>query len=360
MKISNYQLVISYYSIGKSLRMIILIAGAICLQALTSCDHKDLCYEHRHTSKIRVVYDWTYAPDASPAGMCVFFYSIDRQGEYHRFDFKGTAGGEVELPAGNYELISYNNDTEMVQFSSTASFDNHTAYTRTGDILEPMFGNGVTSSATQENDERVVITPDGLWGCTATDVKITEHGVTYTHEKYTEDGKRLFAPTRTTEENGDQIITLYPQDKLCHYSYEVRNVKNIKHISKVSGALSGMSGTLNMSTDSLGTELVTLPVPGQTDTATDRVTGSFLTFGHHGTNEAAHKMTFFVMMDDGTKYSFKGQPNLDVTQQVDTASDRRHVHIIIDGLNVPTPMTDDGIFTPSVDDWGETDQDIKI
>lgn len=329
---------------------------AICSFFLTSCDHKDLCYEQKHTTRIKVEYDWSNAPEASPAGMCVFFYSKDREGEYHRFDFKGTEGGYVELPAGKYTLISYNNDTEAVQFSSTGSYTGHTAFTRTGDILEPMYGNGVTSSATEANDERVVITPDGLWGCASDEVEIFEHGDSYTIGKYGDCDEC----TRATDENGDQIVTLYPADKLCHYSYEVRNVKNIRHISRISGAISGMSGAMNLATDSLDTERVTLPVPGQTDTASDKVTGSFLTFGHHGTGEAAHRMTFFVVMDDGGKYSFKDSPNLDVTLQVDTAADRRHVHIIIDGLDIPSPMTGDGEFHPSVDDWGVIDEDIRI
>lgn len=327
---------------------------------LASCDHKDLCYEHPHASRIKVVYDWSDAPEASPRGMCVFFYSTEREGEYHRFDFKGTEGGYVDLPNGKYTLISYNNDTEAVQFSSTGSFTDHTAFTRTGDLLEPMYGNGVTSSATSDRNERVVITPDGLWGCTATDIEITDHGVTYTYERYTEADDTRSALTRATDENGDQVITLYPADKLCHYTYEVRNVKNIRHISKISGAISGMAGEMNMSTDSLSTEHVTLPVAAQTNTESDKVTGSFLTFGHHGTNEAQHWMSFYVVMDDGGKYSFKDSPGLNVTQQVDTAADRRHVHIIIDGLDVPTPMTGDGEFTPTVDDWGVIEEDIKI
>lgn len=353
--IHNSQFIINNYeSVQKKLAKA--INYALCIMScalLMSCDHKELCYEHEHKTKLTVVYDWSEAPDANPAGMCVFFYSTDRAGEYHRFDFPNAKGGDIELPEGNYTLITYNNDTEAVQFSDTNDFDGHKAFTRDGDILEPMYGNGVTSSATDDLDERVVITPDGLWGCSATDIRITEHGVIREYVHGLDD-------TRADGDTEDQVITLRPTDKLCHYSYEVRNVRNGKYISKISGSLSGMSGAMNMKDESLDSEPVTLPVPGQVNGAGDKVTGSFLTFGHNPSNGKAHKMAFYVVMDDGGKYVYRDMPNLDVTQQVDTAADRRHVHIIIDGLDLPTPMKDGGEFTPTVDEWGVTEEDLKI
>lgn len=319
----------------------------------TGCHHKDLCYDHTHTTKLKVVYDWSEAPDASPAGMRAFFYSVDEPGRYHQFDFPGAKGGEIELPAGNYVLITYNNDTEVVNFANPNSFDSHLAQTRVGDILEPMYGNGVTSTARADNEERVMITPDALWGCSVTQINITQHGVSYVHEHW---GSRA----ETYTENGDQIITLYPHDMLCHYTYEVRNVKNAEHISRISGALSGMAGSMNLSTEQLDSEPVTLPVEGNVNTASKTITGSFLTFGHNPDNNALHKMSFYVVMDDGSKYSFKTAGNLDVTTQVDNAPDRRHVHIIIDGLDIPEPIAGDSGFNPWVDDWGVIEEDINV
>lgn len=51
----------------------------------TSCEHKDLCYMHPHTTEIHVIFDWSYAPDAETnqevEGMCVWFYPVDEAGE---------------------------------------------------------------------------------------------------------------------------------------------------------------------------------------------------------------------------------------------------------------------------------------
>lgn len=339
----------------KTIRFIIAAIVALCV---TSCNHKDLCYYHHHTTKVTVVYDWSYADSAQVDGMCVYFYSMDDENQSYRFDFAGMKGGDIEIPAGRYRLITYNNDTELTQFAGIGRYDDHIAYTRTGDLLEPMYGNGVSTSATTDNGERVVITPDALWGCHATDVVITEHGVSYVHHSmWTRAGNN---ETDGYNENGDQIITLYPEDMLCHYTFEVRNVDNAEHISRISAAISGMSPSMNLSTQTPDVEQVTLPVGAKTNPSVKKVTGSFLTFGNSPDNTARQKMSFYVVMDDGKKYSFKTDDNLDVTDQVQSAPDRRHVHIIIDGLKLPQPIdTGDG-YIPTVDDWEVINEDLKI
>lgn len=320
---------------------------------LGGCNHKNLCYDHMHKTRLRVIYDWSDAPDATAKGMCVFFYSIDNPTQYYRFDFANTVGGEIELPEGRYEVITYNNDTEVVKFSATNVYEGHKAYTRTGDLLEPLYGNGTTSNTTTDNGERVVVTPDGLWGCHSAEVAVSEHGVTYTLT-------RAEGAASSTDANGDQTITLYPHDMLCHYSFEVRHVDNAEHISRISASLSGMSGAMTLSDERLDTENVTLPVGARADGTTNKVEGKFLTFGHEESNPAPHRMTFYVVMDDGSKYVIKDGDNLDVTSQVNDAPDQRNVHIVIDSLRLPQPGTSGNGFVPTIDDWGVKPEDIKV
>lgn len=321
----------------------------------SSCHHKDLCYHHDHTTTLDVVYQWDQAPEASPDGMCAFFYSVDRAGEFKRFDFIGAKESSVDLPAGEYKIITYNNDTEVVQFSSKESFDNHVAYTRTGDMLEPLYGNGVTSSLQGNDGERVVITPDSLYGCNATEITIAD-----TRSGCSCPTSRAGGGEISTDINGNQTITLHPHDMLCHYSFEVRNVKNANKIERVSASISGMAGEMNLSDESLSTECVTLPLPAQANGSENSITGSFLTFGHNESNSAPHKMAFYIVMNNGSKYSVKDLSKLDVTDQVDSAADKRHVHIIIDGLDIPDDNEESEGFFPSVDDWGVVNEDLDL
>lgn len=330
----------------------LMVLGAL----FSSCEHKDLCYQHPHVKTVRVEFDWRDAPDASPMGMCVYFYPI-AGGEGQRFDFRGTTGGELELRAGTYRVMCYNNDTEGVMFYGTNSFDTHRAYTREGNVLEPIYGNAANYAPRAEGteEERVVITPDMMWGCTVAEVAITDAGVSCTCPP--EEGRNA-SDGRTAESSG-RVIRLYPHELVCTYTYEIRNVKNLKHVVQMCGSLSGMAPSLLLGGESLDTECVTLPFEAGPDGASG-IKGRFYTFGHHEMNTAPHRMTFYVIMDDGKKYAYgtDSGERFNVTDQVHTAPDPKHVHIIVDGLDLPQPIENGSGFDVAMDDWGIVEEDI--
>ena len=296
------------------------------LLLLPCCVHKELCWDHPHTMSVKVEFDWRDAPGADPDGMCVYFYPVGG-GSGYRFDFKGTEGGEVNLTVGEYLVLCYNNDTEAVQFYNTDDFWSHGIYTREGSVLEPMYGNTVNSAprADGTEDERVVISPDMMWGCSVTEVEISDAGANYTCVPISEDPDTMNDDYTRTE---SQVITLYPHELVC-------------------------------TCEDIGDECVTLPFPGASD-GVSKVTGMFYTFGHNTDNPDPHRMTFYAVMDNGEKFCFKDGDYLDVTDQVHNAPDFRHVHIIIDGLELPQPMENGSGFDPSVDDWEVVESDIIL
>ena len=324
---------------------------------LIACNHKELCYHHPHTATIRIVFDWRDAPDAHPAGMCVYFYPQEG-GSGQRFEFTGTTGGQIDLRVGKYQVLCYNNDTEAVQFFNTDDFSTHSAFTREGNVLEPIYGNG-TNYAPRANgaeEERVVISPDMLWGCTATEVEITDAGISYVCIPESEKDMWLGQPV----ENKEQVITLYPHELVCTYTYEVHNVNNLKHAVQMCGSLSSMAPTLMLGGEELGRECVTIPFEAHSD-GVSTISGKFYTFGHHERNMNPHRMVFYIVMNDGAKYMYGADSKkFDVTQQVHAAPDRRHVHIVIDGLDLPQPIENGSGFDPSVDDWEVVEEDIII
>ena len=326
------------------------------LAALTSCRHKELCLHHPHTVTLRVEFDWRDAPEADPRGMCVSFYQLEGKG-YYRFDFNNTKGGEIQLRVGKYRAICHNNDTESMLFYNAAGFETYGAYTRESNVLEPIYGNttNYVPKASGAEEERAVLTPDMMWGCCAFDIEVTDTGVEYTCVPYSQYIRR--SGQRMSRE--EHVITLYPHELTCIYTYEVRNVKNLKHVSQMCGTLSGMSGMLTFFNEKLDEECVTLPFESFSD-GVSTVTGKFYTFGHHEDNEEPHKMTFYVVMDDGAKYCFKDSESLDVTKQVHEAPNPRRVHIVIDGLDLPQPIENGHGFRPVVDDWIVEEYDVKL
>ena len=328
---------------------------------LGGCEHKELCYHHPHTSKLRLDFDWMDAPDADPDGMCVYFYPViesdNDQRTPQRFDFHGTTGGEIELTDGRYRVIAYNNDTETHSFLGTDDYFSHRISTRTAGLFESIGGNGMSAPPRAEGseEERVVLCPEQMWGCTA-EVDITPEGVTYISVPQSARGPEAEMPREAV----DRVVMLYPHDLMCHYSFEIRNVENLDRVTQMSASLSGMAPMLIMHEEELGAEPVTLPL--EAAAADERtITGQFLTWGHHPDNEQPHRMVLYVWMDNGAKYCFGlTEDRFDVTEQVHSAPDRRRVHIIIDGLGLPVPMEGDTGMDPSVDDWIEINQDINI
>lgn len=329
------------------------VAVALIALVMSSCDHKELCYHHDHRVTLRVEFDWRDAPEASPQGMAVWFYPAEgTEGTPLRFDFKGTRGGEVRVPEGKYHLISYNNDTELSIFDGADAFHTHYAYTRPGSVFEHAAGSRSSRAGNEPprpdgtENEGVVISPDEIWGCNAIDVEVSAQGVSYICYPLEEKSDWPGLPPVVTE----HVITLFPHDHLCHYSYEVRNVRNLGSVPNMCAVLSGMSPTLHLHDESLGTESITIPLPAyRADEKTIR--GEFLTFGHHEANEAPHRFGLYLWLRGGkTLFYGKDAENFNVTDQIHAAPDRRRVHFIIDGLEVP-PVVGDGGWDVSFEDW---------
>lgn len=335
-----------------------------------SCEHKELCYLHPHTVSLQVEFDWSYAPDAERnnevEGMCLWFYPVDEEGTQtgapQRFDLAGMKGGTVEILVGRYQILYYNNDYEVVQFRSVDSFWQKECYTREGNLFEPIYGNTVNYAprADGTEDERVVITPEMMWGDHAMNVDIREDRLSYW---FVRDGET----ERTTIDRDELRITLMPHEQICYYSYEIRNVENLDGITQMCASLSGMSGSVFCAAEQVRRESVTLPFYASADDATT-IAGDFYTFGHYDTEtdvtraegeaavaEEPHKLVLYVWLKDGSKYYY----TFDVTKQVDEAPDKRRVHIVIDGLTLPEPITG-GDMEVAVDDWIVVNEDITM
>lgn len=314
---------------------LIYTALAVACLMMAGCDHKELNYDMKHNVKLRLEFDWSDLPGVNPEGMAVFFYTTDIKGENVRYDFKGHEGGEIQLPAGEYHIMTYNNDASSTLARDVHDHFLHTLYTRDGSLFEPV-GQAAPSRAPQApgtENERVVICPDRMYGCTQTGI---------------------------TVDRNTGVITLKPSELTSVYTYEIRNVKNLQNATQVSLSLSGMAPHMAVHGEVKGDESVTLPFGGSIN-SDGTITGRFITFGHHESNADPHKMMLYVWTEDGSKFAFGSTDDnkMDVTDQVDNAPNQKRVHIVIDGLDIPPIDTGDS-FEPSADDWTEVKVDIPM
>lgn len=320
-----------------------LILNSSFLILLSSCDHKGFG-EPAGAVRVRVVFDWADAPDAAPQGMCLWMYAAADDGAAtpRRFDLPRD-GGEIDLPAGAYSALCYNNDTEAAEARNTATLRGHTLATRDANPLEPVLGNAAQHAprAAGAEEEPCVLPPDQLWGVAQTDIHVAA--------------------------TGETVITLRPHLLTCTYSCEIRHVKNLRHVAQLSATLSGLAPTLRPAQESLATLAEAMPdgpatLPfeaAKADTAT--IAGQFHTFGCPLSHAAPHRLLLYVWLDDGQKLVYGTEAaRFEVSEQIHAAPDRHHVHIIIDGLDLPTPMDDGNGFDASADDWQTEHHDIEL
>lgn len=304
------------------------------LVLLASCNTDDLCYHHPHDGQLYIQFDWRYAPDAHPSGMCVWFY--------HESGTEGiprdmsTEGGTTYLFPGNFHIVAHNNDTEWITWQDPTYHHTYICTTRSASVLEPMLDGFARGARNDElipiPDERVAVTPEPVWSAFETDCAVSV---------------------------GNTIV-MYPRPLHCHYTIEFRNVNTLKHITGMCAAITGMSDgvTLIDGEKTRTTCTMTFAVTPQADGHT--IKGSFYTFGHHPEVDTPHKIALYLAMDDGKKYKYVNGDYLDATQQVHDAPNPREVHIVIDGLQVPEVISNGTGFDVGVGDWEDQHIDIQI
>lgn len=298
------------------------------LLLLGSCEHKELCYDHPHTASLEVLFDWSKAPDASPASMTL--YLLAESGDPTlRYDFTGCAGGTARVKPGGYMAVALNGDTEVIECRNTDQRESFEITTPTAELLPGLSSMGVRSEgapqAPDAADERMAAAPDALWSARS---------------------------TRFTVEDVD-TLRMYPEFSVSRCTVEILGAENLEHVTGLSASLSGLSGGLHAATGTLSEERVTVPFALQA-TGETTLEGSLYLFGHCPGTAGSHTLIVYAVLTDGSKWFY----SYDVTAQMHEAPDPLNIHIRLEGLPLPEP--DAGGFDPVVDDWQQVEVDIEM
>ncbi|MDE6006970.1 MAG: DUF5119 domain-containing protein [Muribaculaceae bacterium] len=311
----------------------IVLAGLLSA-GVSSCNHKDLDVLGEQT-EIEIVYDWRYAPDASPASMAAYLYS-DQLDEALRYIFSGRDGGPTHIPAGLYGGLGMNSDeTDWAQYRNRDDIESFEIYTHEAESLSAY---GISTRAIPRadgaEDEKVVETPGMVWADRQDEIEVYPKA-------------------------GRTVITFYPQEAVCHYTVDVLDVKNIDNMpsGSIDGTLSGMSEGFVYGKRNASDTKVTLPFElRKAEDGVNSLHGEFLTFGESPVTQNAHKLVIYYVLTDGTKH----YATFDVTDQVTKAPDPRHVHIVVRGLDFPSPVATGPGFVPDVDEWVAVNINLKM
>ncbi len=319
----------------KTRHILPVLAAVICAVLTGGCCHKEISDGWQEGYAVRILYDWHNDPEASPSGMTVWVYP--RMGRSRQIELDGREGGVVTIPKGVHDIISCNSDARTARFVNTDAFSSHFVHTMETDLFESVNGRVGGSYAPRgrgAEGERVISPPDPVWGTRVAGVTVTAGDTTR--------------------------IVMEPTPLTCHYSVEIRNVSNLMDAEAMCACVTGLAAGVRLGDGELSDEPVTLPFAMTADRERGVITGEFLTFGHHPSNKASHRLILYVWMSDGRRlcYGTEGD-RFDVTRQVDEAPDPRRVSIVVDGLDLPAGFTP-GVFQPGASDWVEIRTDIPI
>lgn len=313
--------------------------------AATGCTHKDLGEEADENMRVRVVFDWKKSPDATPASMSLYLYERNG-GKPLRYVFDNRDGGIISVPVGHYDAVAMSSDnTDWAMVRNTDKKENFEIYTDEVDGMNvDDLNEGLETYTSEEPDGAVVKTPDMLW--TATD--------------------GTFDVNFGVEET---VITLYPDEAICHYTIDIYDVENIDYLKDMTlfSTFSGMAGGIYPGQESATDNSMTLPLTMKVTEDGTSIHGEFMTFGECPDIYRSNNLHLYVFPEgesasvspEGMTRAGDEEPDLskahaytfDVSDQAHNATDPKHVHIVIHGLTLPHPIVNGGGLKPVVDDW---------
>lgn len=283
--------------------------------------------------------DWSEAPNASPEGMAYIFFPADGSPLW-RFDFPGRAGGQVSMNAGDYCFLSYNDDTYNIIFRGDNRYYTCEAYTPAADLLGGIPASLWGRQLPDSKDEKVVESPDMLWGCAYCNFSLQFDGVRYNPSP-------VDAGDTETEFSPEAVLTALQRPLTAHYSYRIENVENLSGVKSMSAALSGMAGSMFLASRKQSSYPSTISVKASAGDATT-IAGTFNTFGIPPKPSAGNILRLFVVIKDNRRFCYE----FDVTDQIRSAPDPMNVSLLLRGLTLEIPEDDDGTgFDVNVDGW---------
>ncbi len=316
-------------------KLIMAVMAVAALSSLTGCRHKDLMYDVPVHTSLRVVFDWRYAPDASPESMGLGMHDTEC-GQYLRYTFPGRDGGTTHIPFGSYTGVCFSDDnTDWAYFAHPDDTDLFEISTADAEVL-PASRLGARSlpRAAGTEGERMAATPQMLW---------------------TDRVDGIILPVTM----GDTTITLYPEERVCHYTVDIYDVDNFDALTglHIDATISGMAEGFHPGREQASDTPATMTFVLEARDSSRSLHAEFLTFGETPATERSHTMSIYLV-DDATGDGY--HCTADVTAQVADAPDPHHVHIVLRYIDIPVPRQGGGGLIPDVEDWQSVVVDLEM
>ncbi len=299
------------------------LSGCTYIRLNCDCDCED------GDSNVNVVLEWKSDPDTPPEGMSALFYPEDGS-PYWRFELP-LKGGEVALPAGIYNVMSFNNDTSTILFENQDDYGMSLITCRQARLSDSLSDEWNFRQPPRDADEEiqpVISQPDQVWAAS----------------------KETFVASESY-----QTLTLQPARMTARYNVRVTEVTNAANVYRSGMAITGLSAGRYLSS----LELIPFDatVGGKIEPDSDSsFSGTLNAFGRIKDRGKCRLWLYFYLRD-GKKMAYE----FDVTDIVENAPDPYNVDINITGISlpdIPVSAPDSGLDV-GLDEWDTVEIELS-
>jgi len=309
---------------------------------LTSCEYKDLCYDHPHYNynlelklnlKLDLEVDVEVSEEAhtkidAPKYMKAGFYDT-KTDKLIKTEFIEGTEGRIHVDPGTYNMVAYSFGTEWTQIRGEGDMKTIEAFT--SDITStkaPLLAR-FTRAGEEDAPGPIIYTPDHLL-VTVKEVVIPPF----------------------TEENRVVVITATASTIVETYEFEVTNITGAEYISSVDAFVTNQARSNFFGRGVKNTEPATIYFPVEYNQEDKMLKTSFNTFGKLP-GESKCFLHILIRDSEGKEYKV----TKDITDQFEKED---HIIVIDDPIDIPAPTGGGGGIAPTVEEWEEVQHDVPI
>jgi len=338
-----------------------LLRTLLVLLLLTACEHKELCYHHPHTARVKVNVDWSKFDKETPTGMTVMVYP-QSGGAALRHLSGTTSHAYLDLEAGLYNTIVFNQSD--MEFSSV-SFQGMDRY----ETAEVRLNNAESRwYECRSTIEKLGAQPEWVGTDCYTDALVTPEMVEIT-------GQEIIAnASRGSRVNTEFVIAEHTPLNIIHQIFVKVHFNNIYNLRSARASLNGLAeGYMfadGKATEATVTQLLEswkLTVDEEDPTKgyiTTCITSMGLPSNHSGVAEDNEFVLSALLVDEKTVIDFPFSVGDKIVKRYD--ENNNYLLELELELWVDDPLPDvkpvdsgKGGFDAVVDDWGE-EQNIDL
>lgn len=316
------------------------LAALLAAAVMASCDYKDLepgkNINPGESEPVELKFDFARI-DSIPASYSIMFYRIDREGYSFRRDVRAK-DQVIEVPAGQYAVTAWNNDTPHVL---TENHDDRKALRATTIGLD---------TRTQMDAASVL---DSIFAG-----QLPYDWPDYmTHANVEEFNVEKGAGTPA-------VLTLRPDSMTVTVHYRIGGIRSLGWCYRVKGAQNNVWGRRYTAYEDKADRPVSVMFESDYDEQAGTVSGEYQIFGLAGGDDPAlqarDRMVLFFWLQNGSG----GYVPIDITRALDPYRNREVRHIYIDIPDLDIDLIDfldgDGGFSFDISEWENVNIDIRI